>query len=139
MTSFDFPSPGEPVQVYPVWDPDHMYFSRRRNDAPRRPGIAGDQGEGVIRDPISRTTLLLTRAILRYGEGRLAEELGMSPTEMCRKVNNQNGFTLAQIGEVIDTVGLVLQQKSDDTVCISIEEYEGLKVLAGKYCGGRDG
>ena len=77
------------------------------------------------------TKFKLTTALLKHGQVKLAEHLGISSTELSKKINGENGWKLEQIAAALDFVDVHLITEGD-LVLVSKDELEALRTLARK-------
>lgn len=73
----------------------------------------------------------LTTALLKHGQVRLAEHLGISSTELSKKINGENGWKTDQFAAALEFVGQQLFDPETETK-ISNEELAALRTLAKK-------
>ena len=94
----------------------------------------GTKGRLTQMDAIQRTEtkLRLATMLLKHGQPRICELLGLSPSEVSRKVNGEAGWTLEQLALVIDDVGAQVIPGDQDIVVVPRSELLALRTLAKK-------
>lgn len=78
------------------------------------------------------TKFRLTTALLTHGQAKLADHLNVSATELSRKINGDNGWTLTQLAAALDFVGARVIPKDESLIVIPKDEFEALRTLAKK-------
>lgn len=74
----------------------------------------------------------LIAALLKHGQVKLAEELGISTPEVSRKINGDNGWTLAQFAKALDFVGARIIPGDETIIVMRRDEVTALRTLAKK-------
>lgn len=84
-----------------------------------------------LRNMPSETEMILNTALLKHGQAKLAEAIGVGSSEISRKLKNEAGLTFKQFADAIDFVGAKIIFEDDDIV-IPVDEFKALKTLACK-------
>lgn len=76
----------------------------------------------------TETAQRITTALLRYGQHRLVDVLGVSKAEVSRKLATSNGWTIEQLAAAMDAAGI--RVVVGDQVAVDRETWDALRVLA---------
>ena len=74
----------------------------------------------------------LTPILLINGQAKLSEALGLSQSELSRKINGENGWKLDDLERAFDWVGVTIAS-NEHSVIIDKDEYEALQTFAKKW------
>ncbi len=79
----------------------------------------------------SETELVLSNALLRQGQAKLAQIWGISSSEVSRKLKSETGIKLDQMADALDEVGARIVFDDEYTV-VPTDEYQAIEILARK-------
>ena len=74
----------------------------------------------------------LTTVLLTHGQSDLASHLGISSTELSKKINGENGWKLEQIAAALEFVGAKIVPADHEIVVLPKDYFDALKTLAKK-------
>ena len=70
--------------------------------------------------------------LLIHGQAKLAQALGLSQSELSRKISGDNGWKLTDLEKALDFVGVTIAS-NEHSVIIDKDEYEALQTFAKKW------
>lgn len=79
-----------------------------------------------------QTKFRMTTALLKHGQARLAEHLEISPTELSKKINGENGWKTEQIAKAFDFAGIQILPAEEELMVVKRDEWLALRTLARK-------
>ena len=75
--------------------------------------------------------------LLSRKQTELAEVLGLSSSELSRKINSEHGWKLNELEQALDWVGVTIAS-NEHSVIIDKDEYEALQTFAKKWLNRED-